>query len=115
VIFTDRAQGFAQYDNAYLINIDRLSGDDYKGVGEGYNYLFDNVFQHKIGLVSKSSAIEREWQRNFDEALIGFYSSGKRESNSKGQLSESSKYLKYSIFILNSDEYVLRIFNLAEN
>lgn len=33
VIFTDRAQGFAQFDSSYLINIDRLAGDDYKGVG----------------------------------------------------------------------------------
>lgn len=33
VIFTDRAQGLAQYDSSYLINIDRLTGDDYKGVG----------------------------------------------------------------------------------
>lgn len=115
VIFTDRAQGFTQYDNAYLINIDRLSGDDYKGVGEGYNYLFDYVFQHRIGLVSKSSSIEREWQRNYDEALVGFYSSSERKSSSKGLLTEYSKYLKYSIFVLNSDEYVLRIFNLAEN
>lgn len=103
MIFTDRAQGFAQYDNAYLINIDRLAGDDYKGVGEGYNYLFNNVFQHRIGLVSKSSTIEREWQRNYDEAVIGFYSTSVRKSSSKGLLTEYSKYLKYSTFVLNSD------------
>jgi hypothetical protein len=115
VIFTDRAQGFTQYDNSYLINIDRLTGDDYKGVGEGYSYVVDNVFTHKIAIVSKSSNIEREWQRNFDEALLGFYSSTKRESSSKGLLSESSKYLKYTIFLLNKDEYLLRMFNLAEN
>ena len=78
VIFTDRAQGFAQYDNSYLINIDRLAGDDYKGVGEGYSYIVDNVFHHKIGVVSKSSNVEREWQRNFDEALVGYYSNVKR-------------------------------------
>jgi hypothetical protein len=30
-------------------------------------------------------------------------------------LNEKSKFLKYTIFLLNQDEYVLRIFNLAEN
>lgn len=65
--------------------------------------------------MSKSSNIEREWQRNFDEAVVGYYSNVKRESSSKGLLTENSKYLKYSIFHLNNDEYVLRLFNLAED
>ena len=33
VVFTDRPQGFTTYDDDLLINIDRLAGDDYKGVG----------------------------------------------------------------------------------
>lgn len=77
-MFTDRAQGFAQYDNSYLINIDRLTGDDYKGVGEGYFYQIQNTFYHKIGIVSSSNHIEREWQRIFDEPLVGYYSNIKR-------------------------------------
>lgn len=47
-------------------------------MGEGYNYIVDNVFYHKIGIVDKSRDIEREWQRSFDEAIVGFYSGSKR-------------------------------------
>jgi hypothetical protein len=53
-MFTDRAQGIAQFDSSYLINIDRLAGDDYKGVGEGYSNIVKNIFNHKIGIVSKN-------------------------------------------------------------
>jgi hypothetical protein len=58
-MFTDRAQGFAQYDSSYLINIDRLAGDDYKGVGEGYFNQIQNIFHHKIGIVNSKQFIER--------------------------------------------------------
>lgn len=33
IAFLDRAQGITTYDGSMLINIDRLAGDDYKGVG----------------------------------------------------------------------------------
>jgi hypothetical protein len=92
-----------------------LTGDDYKGVGEGYSYQVQNTFHHKIAIVSSTNHVEREWQRTFDEALVGFYSNVKRESTSKGLLTDNSKHLKYSIFLLNEDEYVLRLFNLAED
>lgn len=36
VIFNDRAAGIALYEKSFLLNIDRIAGDDYKGVGEGY-------------------------------------------------------------------------------
>lgn len=74
----------------------------------------ENTFNHKFAIVTASNNIEREWQRAFDEALVGFYSNVKRESAAKGLINENSKYLKYSIFLLNQDEYVLRLMNLAE-
>jgi hypothetical protein len=33
VAFVDRALGVTTYDGSILINVDRLAGDDYKGVG----------------------------------------------------------------------------------
>ncbi len=32
-MFLDRAHGFTVFDGAFLLNIDRLAMDDYKGVG----------------------------------------------------------------------------------
>ena len=72
VVFTDRAQGFTLYDDSLLVNIDRLAGDDYKGVGEGYSFLVHNTFRFKIGLLAKNDFSERLWQRKYDEALLGF-------------------------------------------
>lgn len=103
VVFTDRAQGVTKYDNALLINIDRLASDDYKGVGEGYFNAVRNSFRHRIGLVSKDSYVEREWQKNFDDALLAFYSSTARSTTSTTNIipKNSSKYLKYTVFVLN--------------
>jgi hypothetical protein len=72
VIFTDRAQGFTTFDNDLLINIDRLAGDDYKGVGEGYSQQINNTFKHRIALLSSNDNIERLWQRQYDELNIGY-------------------------------------------
>lgn len=33
-----------------------------------------NVFHHKIALISKDDFIERQWQKQYDEPLIAFYS-----------------------------------------
>lgn len=33
VVFTDRAGGISLFDKAMIINIDRITSDDYKGVG----------------------------------------------------------------------------------
>lgn len=46
--------------------------------------------------------------------MIGFYSNVKRTSNAQGLLNDNSKHLKYTIFSLNTDEYVIRLFNLGE-
>ena len=59
----DHAYGFTTYDGAFLLNIDRLTSDDYKGVGEGYMYLIQNTFRQRIALVDKNNFIERQWQR----------------------------------------------------
>lgn len=114
MIFTDRAQGFTQYDNSYLINIDRLAGDDYKGVGEGFFHQIQNTFSHRIGVVGKDEFVEREWQRAYDEPLLAYYSGEKRATDANGLLNSNSKFLKYTMFSLNEKEYVLRLFNLGE-
>ena len=59
VVFTDRAQGFTRYDEGLLVNIDRFTGDDWKGAGEGYMRTINNTFKFKIGLVPKDKHIER--------------------------------------------------------
>lgn len=33
VVFNDRAAGIALYEQSFLLNIDRIAGDDSKGVG----------------------------------------------------------------------------------
>lgn len=80
ILFTDRAAGFTQYDKSFLLNIDRLAGDDYKGVGEGYYYQVMNTFRYKLGLVADTDFIEREWQRSYDEPLVAYYSNNQRTS-----------------------------------
>jgi hypothetical protein len=80
ILFTDRAAGFTQYDTSFLLNIDRLTGDDYKGVGEGYNYQIMNTFRYKLALVNDTDFIEREWQRSYDEPLVAYFSDKPRTS-----------------------------------
>jgi len=80
ILFIDRAAGFTQFDKSFLLNIDRLAGDDYKGVGEGYSYQVLNTFRYKLGLVADSDFIEREWQRSYDEPLVAYYSDKSRIS-----------------------------------
>jgi len=64
-------------------------------------------------MVSPKDHIEREWQKTFDEALIGMYSEKERSSVFAPD-SLASKYFKYTIYSINQDEFVLRLFNLAE-
>lgn len=33
VIFTDRARGVSLYDGSFIVNVDRLTSDDARGVG----------------------------------------------------------------------------------
>jgi hypothetical protein len=70
--FLDRAQGVTLYGKSTLINIDRLAQDDYKGVGESYSYQRKNLFNMKFAIISKGDDLERLWQRNYDEALVGY-------------------------------------------
>lgn len=57
VVFTDRPQGFTTYDDDLLINIDRLAGDDYKGVGEGFTKQINNTFKHRIAIVPENENV----------------------------------------------------------
>lgn len=100
VVFLDRAAGVTLYDNSFLINVDRLCGDDYKGVGEGYFYQIENTFRYKLSLVEKNQFIEREWQRGFDDALVGYYSENQRTAPPVLQQPLQNQ-LKYTIFSLN--------------
>jgi len=56
-----------------LINVDRLAGDDYKGVGEGYSFVRENRFNFRFAIKSKEDDIERVWQRSYDDSLLGFF------------------------------------------
>ena len=71
----DRAQGVTTYDGSLMINVDRLAGDDYKGVGEGYMFVRENRFNFKFGVTSKEDDVERLWQRQYDDSLVGFFTS----------------------------------------
>ena len=63
VFFTDRAQGVAPYQSALLINFDRLTMDDGKGVGQAYTTMTKNTFHYKFAITESTEMIERRWQR----------------------------------------------------
>lgn len=116
VLFTDRAGGISLFDKAFILNIDRIASDDYKGVGEGYTDRVRNTFYHKIALVDKDSFIERQWQKSYDEPLMAFYSKEEKKGSTFGlRHTEANSYLKYTVFNLNENEYVVRLVNLQEN
>lgn len=71
----DRAQGVSLYDGAFIFNVDRLAGDDYKGAGEGYMFQESHVYSQKFAVVSIKDDIERIWQRKYDEPLLAYISS----------------------------------------
>ena len=73
-MFLDRALGVSTYDGSLLVNIDRLAMDDYKGVGEGYGFVRQNRFRFKLGITAKDDDLERIWQRQYDDANVGFIS-----------------------------------------
>lgn len=124
LFFTDRAQGVASFERDLLINFDRLAMDDGKGVGEGYTKTVNNTFRYKFALISNQDDTERTWQRAYDEALIGFLVKSNEEgikysSNPANEISRTPglgpvNNLKYSIFYLGLNEYVLRLQNLGE-
>lgn len=71
LLFVDRAHGVAMYEKSLLLNIDRLDMDDGKGVGEGYSKQVPNKFHHKAAIISEKDNLERLWQRQYDEGLVG--------------------------------------------
>jgi NADH:ubiquinone oxidoreductase subunit len=60
-----------------------------------------NVFHHKVALVNSQDFIERKWQKQFDEALIGSYSTHTRKASTSAAVKKDSEFLKYSIFTLS--------------
>jgi hypothetical protein len=66
LFFTDRAQGVASYDKDLLINFDRLTFDDGKGVSETYTKSVSNIFRYKFAIISAQDDMERLWQKNYD-------------------------------------------------
>jgi hypothetical protein len=75
LVFLDRAQGVAMYNQNLLINLDRLGMDDGKGIGEGYSRVVKNTFHYKMGIMSENDDMERLWQRQYDEANVAYLSS----------------------------------------
>lgn len=117
VVFTDRAQGVSIYEpNEIIINFDRLTLEDGKGVGEMYRTVVDHNLKHRIGLVGSRNDVERVWQKEFDEAVVGTYgaTTGFVKPLTDIKLSNTLKYLKYSIFYSNKHALVFRVQNLAE-
>jgi hypothetical protein len=102
------------FDNSLLLNIDRLASDDYKGVGEGYSKMITNTFRLKVAIVSATEHPERVWQKQYDEALLGFVTSGNPSLPPATLNDQPPIMLKYTVFSLNKDEFVLRLFNMAE-
>lgn len=112
----DRAEGVAIYsNNTMLLNIDRITAEDGKGAAEGYQFIAKSIFRHKVGLVDAKNDIERIWQKQYDEPILGLVGNTESirsvESNPE---SETNKYLKFTTFLLNNHTFVLRLQNLAE-
>jgi len=63
VFFSDRAQGVAFDEESMLINFDRNTLDDGKGIGEPYLKVERNTWRYKFGVVEATNDIERKWQR----------------------------------------------------
>ena len=106
LVFTDRAQGVTVYDNSLLVNIDRLTYDDYKGVGEGYMHMINQTYKMKVAMLDSKDSdnhVERLWQRQYDEANVGYISGEKRTNDFKSSGKNSLDKLKYTIFVLNKN------------
>lgn len=49
IVMTDRAQGVASFNDGEIeINIERLAGEDGRGVGETLSRRESHVFKHKL-------------------------------------------------------------------
>lgn len=118
VVSNDRAQGVAlQGNNSLLINLDRYTAEDRRGAGEGYTYIIRGFYRHRITVTSPASDIERQWQKQYDEALLGFYESKKssqREMEPAIQPTLHSQYLKLTAAFLTENSVVVRLQNMGE-
>jgi hypothetical protein len=112
LFFTDRPQGVACYEKDLLINFDRLALDDSKGVGENYLKTVKNTFRYKFAMISQQDDTERVWQKEYDEAMIGYLSKDQSTSIRYKQQREEEivppsnilkTNLKYSIYYLNAN------------
>lgn len=64
VVGVDRAEGVAIHSsNTLLLNLERITFDDDRGIGEGYSKGDPLTFRHKVGLVDANNDIERLWQK----------------------------------------------------
>lgn len=111
----DRAEGVAIYSkDTLLVNIDRVASEDGKGAAEMYTYYVRNVFRHRVALVDVKNDVERVWQKEYDEPIVGFYGQAKEAPDSQAnKLNDDNKYLKMTTAILNNHTIVLRLQNLA--
>lgn len=80
-----------------------------------YRTIVDHNLKHRVGLVAKINDIERVWQKEFDEGVIGTYAASTGYVKPLTDLTPSNtlKYLKYSLFYSNKHTLVLRVQNLA--
>ena len=120
VVFTDRSQGVSIYeDNEIIVNIDRLTFEDGKGVGESYTISANHNMRHKIGVVSATDDIERVWQKQMDEAVYATYGNTQQLKKEDKQLipikqTKEQKYLKHTVGFPDNHSMILRVQNLAE-
>jgi|JI6StandDraft_1071083.scaffolds.fasta_scaffold01273_18 hypothetical protein len=119
VVSNDRAQGIAlQGNNTLLINLDRYTGEDRRGAGEGYNFIIRGIYRHRIAITGPNDDIERQWQKQYDEALLAYYQSPNKntQDNFNPDLEPTlhSKYLKFTTAFLTESIIVVRLQNLAE-
>lgn len=74
VVGVDRAEGVTLYaDNPLLANIDRLTFEDGKGASETYSVQTKSTFRHRVALVGAKDDVERLWQKEYDEPIVGYH------------------------------------------
>jgi hypothetical protein len=118
LVSLDRAEGVAIYDkDSLLMNIDRITTDDGKGAADVYNYIIRNIFRHRVAIVKVTDDLERQWQKQYDEPILGIYTVSQltsEQANPVGQENLMSKYLKLTTALLNNHTIVIRLQNMAE-
>lgn len=71
----DRAEGITMLSSSdgFLVNFDRITDADVDGAGDDYQETDWLRFRHRIAIVDAKNDIERVWQKENDEAIIGYY------------------------------------------